>query len=156
MLRAQLWWQHCSTNCTGDDSWLAIIKLQGDGAIFWYGDQAVLAPIPAFRCSKTTRPALGPKKQHIKMVPGFLSSVIQRPDGQVYHKPPRSAEVQNECSCVSNSPICLRSGHQHKTFSSGLQGKRQTGHVDVYVIHKCYCRPTPFSSLHVDCCRRHS
>jgi len=90
------------------------------------------------------------------MVPGFLSPVIQRPDGQVYHKPPRSAEGENEWSHTSTSHICLRSGRQHTSFSSSVQSKKQAGHVDVYVIHKSQCRPTLFSSLHVDCCRRHN
>ena len=34
------------------------------------------------------------------------SSVVNRPGREAYHKPPSSAEIENEWSCAHTPPIC--------------------------------------------------
>jgi hypothetical protein len=55
-----------------------------------------------FLFSKTSKPGLGPTQPPIKFVPAFLRYGIE-----VDHLPPSSAEVKNEWSYTSASPICL-------------------------------------------------
>jgi hypothetical protein len=60
-----------------------------------------------FLFTTASRPAVGSIQPPIQWVPGALSLGLKRQARQADHSPPSSAEVKNECSYNSTSPIRL-------------------------------------------------
>jgi hypothetical protein len=56
----------------------------------------------------SSRPALGPTQPPIQRVPGAVSSRVKRPEREVDHSPPTSAEVKKMWIYKSIHSICLQ------------------------------------------------
>jgi hypothetical protein len=55
-----------------------------------------------FLFSTSSRPALGSTQRPFQWVPGALSPVVKRPEGEADHLPPASSEVKK---CGSTHPL---------------------------------------------------
>jgi hypothetical protein len=67
----------------------------------------VQVPVKNFLFSKSSRPALRSTQPPIQWVPGALSPGIMRPEREVDHSPPTSAEVKKMWIYTSTPPYAF-------------------------------------------------
>ena len=112
-------------------------QLRNQGLIYGTGRDSSLSTV--------SRPAVGSIQPPIQLIPGALSSGLERPESEADHSPPSSAAVKNAWRCTSTPPCISMACHLMKHNHSSLWYGALLC-MDIFTFHPYLLRSSYLSS----------